>query len=129
MPVRQPINTIEMDFTHRLMMPNAVEATVSESNAATAVAKAFLEGAGVTEGTQWRPELARRAATELVGWLSAKKSDAPVNKVVAVPPSACGALGAELPASKSGPNRHFRAGINQELTQTPSAVAAYYAAT
>ena len=82
--MRLPFDTIEMDLTRRLLRSNAVEATLSESNAATAVAKAFLTGAGVDEDTQWRPEHARLAASALVGWLSAKQSNAPVHEVVEV---------------------------------------------
>ena len=82
--LRLPFDTIEMDLTGRLLSSNAVEQTVSEANAATRVAQAFLKGAGVGPDTQWRPEHARLATGALVEWISAKQSESPAKRVTEV---------------------------------------------
>ncbi len=78
---RLDVDTVESDLTARLLSANAVAQTISEMNAATTVAKAFLRGAGVTEDTEWRPEHARFAASALVQWIGTKQSEAPAEQV------------------------------------------------
>lgn len=79
-----PFHTIEADLTARLVSSNAVEQTVGEMNAATALARAFLAGAGVGEQTAWRREHANLATTALVEWLASKQTAAPLRRVAEV---------------------------------------------
>lgn len=78
---RLPFDTIETDLAARLLQSNGVAATVSEANAATAVAQAFLAGADVTEGTPWRPEHGRLATARLVEWISTQQRSRPAREV------------------------------------------------
>lgn len=79
-----PFDTIEGDLTARLVASNAVEQTVAEMNAANALAKAFLAGAGVSEQTAWRREHANLATTALVEWLATKQTASPLRRVAEV---------------------------------------------
>jgi type III restriction enzyme len=81
---RLSIETVQADLTNRIVASNAVEQSLSEANAANAIAKAFLAGAGVDENTQWRPEHARLATSALTEWLATKQSSAPVKRVTEV---------------------------------------------
>lgn len=81
---RLPFNNIEMDLVERLLATNDVAATVSEANAASAVAKAFMKGAGVTEDTPWRAEHGRLATEALVSWLRTKQTSRPAREVTEV---------------------------------------------
>jgi type III restriction enzyme len=81
---KMPIATIQADLTNRIVASNAVEQSLSESNAANGIARAFLTGAGVDETTQWRPEHARLATGALTEWIASKQSSAPVTKVTEV---------------------------------------------
>jgi type III restriction enzyme len=78
---RLPFDTIETDLASRLLQTNGVAATVSEANAATAVARAFLTGAEVTEDTPWRPEHGRLATARLVEWISNQQRSKPAREV------------------------------------------------
>lgn len=79
-----PFDTIESDLVTRLMNSNAVAATVTEMNAATQIARAFLQGAQVTEQTPWRAEHGRLASTSLVEWIGHKQSSSPTREVVEI---------------------------------------------
>lgn len=81
-----PFDTIENDLVGRLIRTNAVEASVTELNAAVAVARAFLAGAGVTESTPWRPEHGRLATARLTEWIAAKQTSSPAREVREVRP-------------------------------------------
>jgi type III restriction enzyme len=81
-----PFDTIENDLVGRLIRTNAVEASVTELNAAVAVARAFLAGAGVTEATPWRPEHGRLATARLTEWIAAKQTSSPAREVREVRP-------------------------------------------
>jgi type III restriction enzyme len=81
-----PFDTIENDLVGRLIRTNAVEASVTELNAAVAVARAFLSGAGVTEATPWRPEHGRLATARLTEWIAAKQTSSPAREVREVRP-------------------------------------------
>jgi type III restriction enzyme len=76
-----PFDTIEGDLIQRLLATNAVEQSVTEMNAATAVAKAFLRGAEVTEKTPWRAEHGRLATARLTEWISGLQTSSPVREV------------------------------------------------
>jgi type III restriction enzyme len=78
---RLPFDTIEIDLAQRLLQSNGVAATVSEANAAGAVARAFLAGAEVTEDTPWRPEHGRLATARLVEWISNQQKAKPAREV------------------------------------------------
>jgi type III restriction enzyme len=78
---RLPFDTIESDLASRLLQTNGVAATVSEANAATAVARAFLAGAEVSEDTPWRPEHGRLATARLVEWISNQQRSKPAREV------------------------------------------------
>ena len=75
-----PFDTIENDLVG-LIRTNAVEASVTELNAAVAVARAFPFGAGVTETTPWRPEHGRLATARLTEWIAAKQTSSPAREV------------------------------------------------
>jgi type III restriction enzyme len=81
-----PFETIETDIVGRLLRSNAVEQTVSEVNAATAVAQAFLRGANVAEDTPWRAEHGRLATARLVEWISTQQTSSPAREVRTVEP-------------------------------------------
>lgn len=76
-----PFNTIETDLVQRLLSTNAVEASVSEANAALAVAQAFLRGADVTAETPWRAEHGRLATARLTEWISTQQTSSPAREV------------------------------------------------
>lgn len=78
---RLPFDSIEGDLVSRLMRTNAVASTVAEMNAATAVAQAFLRGAGVTEQTPWRAEHGRLATARLVEWIGQQQTSSPAREV------------------------------------------------
>jgi type III restriction enzyme len=78
---RLPFDTIESDLASRLLRTNGIAATVAEANAATAVAKAFLKGADVSEETPWRAEHGRLATTALEGWISGLQTSRPAREV------------------------------------------------
>lgn len=81
-----PFDSIENDLVTRLMHSNAVEATVTEANAASAVAQAFLRGANVTDDTPWRAEHGRLATTRLVEWIDNQRTSSPAREVRTVEP-------------------------------------------
>ncbi len=81
---RMPFDTIEGDLVSRLMASNAVAATTTEMNAATRIARAFLQGAQVTEQTPWRPEHGRLASTSLVEWIGGKQTASPRREVTEI---------------------------------------------
>lgn len=81
-----PFDTIENDLVGRLIRTNAVEASVTELNAAVSVARAFLGGAGVTEKTPWRPEHGRLATARLTEWIATKQTSSPAREVREVKP-------------------------------------------
>ena len=81
---RMPFDTIEGDLVSRLMNSNAVAATVTEMNAATRIARAFLLGAQVTDQTPWRSEHGRLATTSLVEWIGRKQTATPAREVVEI---------------------------------------------
>lgn len=81
---RLPFDTIEGDLVSRLLATNDVAATITEANAATAVARAFMKGAGVSEDTPWRAEHGRLATEALVSWLRAKQTSRPAREVLEV---------------------------------------------
>lgn len=78
---RLPFDTIELDLATRLLQTNGVEASVAESNAAIAVARAFLVGADITEETPWRAEHGRLATAALVEWISRQQTSKPAREV------------------------------------------------
>ncbi|GAB1693442.1 DEAD/DEAH box helicase [Krasilnikovia sp. M28-CT-15] len=82
--LRIAFDSIETDLVSRLMATNAVEATVAEMNAAIAVARAFLHGAGITEETPWRAEHGRLATTRLVEWINTQRTSSPAREVRSV---------------------------------------------
>lgn len=77
-----PFDSIQQDLAQRLMSSNAVNATTSEMNAATAIAQAFLEGAEVTPETPWRAEHGRLATARLVEWIGDQQTSSPQQRVV-----------------------------------------------
>jgi len=78
---RLPFDNIETDLVQRLLATNAVEATITEANAALGVAKAFLQGADVTIETPWRAEHGRLATAKLTEWISAQQTSSPAREV------------------------------------------------
>jgi len=72
---------IEGDLARRLLATNAVAATVSEANAAQEVAKAFLEGAQVTNETPWRKSHGQLATARLLEWISTQQTSRPAREV------------------------------------------------
>jgi type III restriction enzyme len=74
-------DTIELDLATRLLQTNGVEASVAESNAAVAVARAFLAGADITNETPWRAEHGRLATAALVEWISRQQTSKPAREV------------------------------------------------
>lgn len=77
-------DSINMDITRRLMQTNAVAATLEEKNAATAIAEAFIKGAGVTKDTPWSKEHGRLATEALVRWIQERQTNSPVRQVAEV---------------------------------------------
>jgi type III restriction enzyme len=78
---RLPFDTIESDLAAGLLRSNGVAATLTEANAAIAVAKAFLKGADVTTETPWRAEHGRLATAALVEWISSLQTSRPAREV------------------------------------------------
>lgn len=78
---RLPFDTIESDLASRLLKTNGIAATLAEANAAIAVAKAFLNGADVSEETPWRAEHGRLATAALVEWISGLQTSQPAREV------------------------------------------------
>ncbi|MEV6716245.1 hypothetical protein AB0M48_29870 [Lentzea sp. NPDC051208] len=76
-----PVDTIESDLVMRIMRANAVMSTVSEGNAAHAIARSFLAGAGITEQTSWRPEHGRLATARLTEWIAAQQTSRPAREI------------------------------------------------
>lgn len=76
-----PFDLIENDLVTRLMRTNGIEQTITEANAALAVAKAFLAGANVTEDTPWRAEHGRLATTRLTEWITDQQTSSPAREV------------------------------------------------
>lgn len=68
--------SIETDLVGRLLRTDGIEASVTEMNAARAVAQAFLDGARVTEQTPWRIEHGRLATARLTEWIKQRQSAA-----------------------------------------------------
>ena len=79
-----PFDTIENDLAGRLLATNGVEATITEMNAAVAVARAFLAGADVTPETPWRAEHGRLATARLVEWITQQQKSRPAREVTDV---------------------------------------------
>jgi type III restriction enzyme len=75
---------IEGDLARRLLASNGVAASVSESNAAVDVARAFLKGAGVTNETPWRKSHGQLATARLLEWISAQQTSRPAREVTDV---------------------------------------------
>lgn len=83
----QPVmlfDSIPIDLTKRLLDSNGLEASLTEANAANAVALAFLRGAEVTEDTPWRAEHGRLATARLVEWITAQQTSRPAREVTDV---------------------------------------------
>jgi type III restriction enzyme len=79
-----PFDSIETDLAERLLRSNGVAQTASEHNAAIAIAKAFLAGAGVTKDTPWRPEHGRLATEALVRFVDRAQTSSPIREVTDV---------------------------------------------
>ena len=75
---------IEGDLARRLLASNGVAASVSESNAAVEVARAFLNGAVVTNDTPWRKSHGQLATARLLEWISAQQTSRPAREVTDV---------------------------------------------
>jgi type III restriction enzyme len=72
-----PFESIEQDLARRLLNTNGVAQTVAEMNGAVAVAKAFLQGAGVTPETPWRAQHGQAATARLVEWIGQQRESRP----------------------------------------------------
>lgn len=79
-----PFDSIEGDLAGRLLRSNGIAQTVGEHNAATAITKAFLRGAGVGPQTPWRAEHGRLATEALVRWVDRQQTSTPVREVADV---------------------------------------------
>ena len=79
-----PFDTIEGDLVGRLLRSNGIAQTASEYNAAVAIARAFLRGAGVTAETPWRAEHCRLATEALVRFIDRQQTATPVREVADV---------------------------------------------
>lgn len=77
-------STIETDLASRLLRSSSVAATLTEANAATDVARAFLRGAQVTEGTPWRKAHGELATARLVEWIRERQRSRPEQRVTEV---------------------------------------------
>lgn len=75
---------IEGDLARRLLASNGVAASLTESNAAIDVARAFLKGAGVTNETPWRKSHGQLATARLLEWISAQQTSRPAREVTDV---------------------------------------------
>lgn len=76
-----PFDTIENDLAGRLLATNGVESSVTEMNAALAIAQAFLRGADVTPETPWRAEHGQLATTRLIQWITQQQTSRPAREV------------------------------------------------
>ena len=76
-----PFDSIETDLVARLLRTNGITASITEANAAQAIAKAFLTGAEVTEETPWRKEHGQLATACLAEWISGKQTSSPAREV------------------------------------------------
>lgn len=72
-----PFESIEQDLARRLLNTNGVAQTLAEMNSAIAVAKAFLQGAGVTAETPWRAQHGQAATARLVEWIGQQRESRP----------------------------------------------------
>lgn len=79
-----PFESIEQDLAARLLRTNGVAQTTMEFNAASAVAAAFLQGAGVTPDTPWRPQHGQAATARLVEWIGQQRESRPGRYVAEV---------------------------------------------
>jgi len=75
---------IEGDLARRLLASNGVAASLTESNAAIDVARAFLKGAGVTNETPWRKSHGQLATARLLEWIAAQQTSRPAREVTDV---------------------------------------------
>ena len=75
---------IEGDLARRLLASNGVAASLTESNAAVDVARAFLKGAAVTNDTPWRKSHGQLATARLLEWISAQQTSRPAREVTDV---------------------------------------------
>ena len=75
---------IEGDLARRLLSSNGVAASLTESNAAIDVARAFLNGAGVTNETPWRKSHGQLATARLLEWIAAQQTSRPAREVTDV---------------------------------------------
>lgn len=75
---------IEGDLARRLLSSNGVAASLTESNAAIDVARAFLKGAGVTNETPWRKSHGQLATARLLEWIAAQQTSRPAREVTDV---------------------------------------------
>ena len=75
---------IEGDLARRLLASNGVAASLTESNAAIDVARAFLKGAAVTNETPWRKSHGQLATARLLEWISAQQTSRPAREVTDV---------------------------------------------
>jgi type III restriction enzyme len=75
---------IEGDLARRLLASNGVAASLTESNAAIEVARAFLKGAGVTNETPWRKSHGQLATARLLEWIAAQQTSRPAREVTDV---------------------------------------------
>lgn len=78
------VDNIHVDLAARLLATNDVVASTREAPAATAVAGAFLEGAGIDPATPWQAGHARLATETLVSLIRAKQAGLPVRDVTEV---------------------------------------------
>lgn len=69
-----PYGSIETDLVGRLLRTDGIEASVREANAAQRVARAFLDGARVTESTPWHADHGRLATTRLAEWIRQRQA-------------------------------------------------------
>lgn len=74
-------SSITTDLVTRLLATDGIEASLAEVDAATAVAQAFLDGAGVSDDTPWRREHGQAATAKLVSWLADRRTASPVREV------------------------------------------------
>ena len=72
-----PFESIEQDLAARLLRTNGVAQTMTEMNAATAVAQSFLRGAGVSSETPWRAAHGQAATARLVEWIGQQRESRP----------------------------------------------------
>lgn len=81
---RLPFDSIESDLAGRLLRTNGITQSITEHNAAVAIAKAFLRGVGVTQDTPWRAAHGRLATEALVRFIGHQQTLRPVRQVADV---------------------------------------------